>query len=87
MRMHQKVGRGAKHALNALACYRNSKTADPDTGAPDPDDERAIGDLIADLLHLAERRGVLPSDMPALLDRALRDYEYESDPDNCMEEV
>jgi hypothetical protein len=81
--MHQKVARAVERAQAALDLAESMTY-----GGESEDMEHAIGDLIADLLHLAEARGeVLPSDMPTLVDRALRDYEYESEPDNCMEEV
>lgn len=51
--MAEKVERSKKHAAAALAAYRESYD---EQGAPDPDDVAAIGDLIADLCHLAADR-------------------------------
>lgn len=88
MNMGTKVRRGAQFADAALTAYRAaSLLADPPASRQGEDDETVIFDLITDLLHLAEKRGTLPSDMTMLVERALTEYENESNPDNCMEEV
>ena len=89
MKMTEKMQRSRLHAQNALDAYRAC-------GGQDDDDVTAIGDLIADLLHLAQ--DVLEGDgnsaaasrietMTALVNRALDHYVYESDPAHAGEEV
>ena len=56
-------------------------------GTRPAEEEAAIGDLIVDLLHLAEEKGVLPSAMEDFVAYRLGEYQYESDPDNEDEEV
>lgn len=82
--MAEKVERSRAHALVALDAYRS-------TGNHDPDDLAAIGDLIADLLHLAAAE---PRDLDGgwitpegLVERALSNYDHESDPRNAEEEA
>jgi hypothetical protein len=82
--MGEKVERSRVQARVALDAYRS-------TGNHDEDDLAAIGDLIADLLHLAGsladgRNGwtVRPA---GLVERALTHYDYEADPVNRAEEV
>lgn len=82
--MSEKVERSRANARVALDAYRA-------TGNHDADDLAAIGDLIADLLHLADdladgRRGwvVQPA---GLVESALRHHDYESDPANAGEEA
>lgn len=82
MQMHEKLERSRTNARRALRAYREAPGVDPD-------DIAAIGDLIVDLLHLADS---LPQDdladwPPLLLDRANATYVYESDSGNADEEV
>lgn len=78
--MTQKVEKSRVNARIALEAYRA-------TGGQDEDNETCIGDLIADLLHLAEDVGVLPSDVGRFVAGAVNHYEYESDPDNAEDSV
>lgn len=81
--MAEKVEQGRANARLALDAYRS-------TGRQDPDDSACIGDLIADLLHLAEEvalddpEALAPA---ALAERAQDHYEYESNPHHSNEEV
>lgn len=80
MLMRDKLVRSRLDAAAALGAYR-------DQGGMDEDDVTAIFDLVCDLMHLAEDRGVMPSEMPAYLARAENHWLYESDPDNAEEGV
>lgn len=51
----------------------------PDLGPHGIDFETAASDLIADILHAAEEAGVLPSEMEALVERALRTYHADAE--------
>lgn len=76
--MRDKILTGRMNAARALEAYRAS-------GGQDPSDAAAIGDLIADLLHLANVDE--NTDVFAVGRMALHHWEYESDPENQDEEV
>lgn len=81
--MAEKVEQGRANARLALDAYRA-------TGRQDPDDAACIGDLIADLLHLAE--GLDSGDGGVvgplqIAGTAETHYLYESNPHHSDEEV
>ena len=91
--MTEKVAQSRENAAVALEAYRA-------TGGQDPDDLTCIGDLLADLLHLAEAKyaeaeaeeecevAVDGQVTPAgLAYRAIEHWEYESDPEHADEGV
>lgn len=76
-----KVGQSRTNARVALEAYRA-------TGGQDDDDGACIGDLLTDLLHLADEVGTRygdPLESGELLERAERDYSYERDPAHAGE--
>jgi hypothetical protein len=81
MQMTEKNERSRQHAQAALDAYRAAHTR----RNADSDDVAAIGDLIVDLLHLAD--ALDPSDPQTILDRAGDDFAHESDAANSHEEV
>lgn len=93
MLMAEKNERSRAHARAALEAYRAAHTpaADGSPRTADPDDLAAIGDLIADLLHLADELD--PGDgmhtfggaNSQLAYTALTAYEHEADPANANE--
>lgn len=76
--MRQKLQRSRTHARAALEAYRSF-------GGQDTDDVAAIGDLICDLLHLAESAGA--DDIETLVESQLGHWGYERDPANSEEFV
>lgn len=84
--MADKIERGREHAAVALAAYRAAHTPGR---AADPDDTTAVGDLIADLLHLLDSIEVDgerdSADLIAF--RAIDHYAYEVNPGHADEIV
>lgn len=83
MLMHEKIERSRANAQRALDAYRES-------GAVDPDDQAAIGDLIADLLHLAdyvEVDGPVRDSADLIAFRAIDEYAHEVNPANANDHV
>jgi hypothetical protein len=75
--MTEKLGTSRVNARVALAAYMATEGQDTDEAA-------ALGDLIADLAHLADDVGERGSDVLRL---ATEHYEYESDPSHADEQV
>lgn len=78
--MREKVEQGRANAQVALDAYYT-------TGNQDDDEVAAIRDLIEDLLHLAESKGVTPAEMDEWAQWVITDYRYEADPDNAEGQV
>lgn len=78
MTMRQKLQRSRRDASAALETYRSF-------GGQDTDDVAAIGDLICDLLHLAEAAGA--DDVPGLVESQIGHWSHESDPAHSEEFV
>jgi hypothetical protein len=99
--MAKKVKRGRQHARAALHGYRSAIVTDPRAGNPDSDELALLGDLLADLLHLADEigRNATPGDGYDFTDPSRESaaayslrvaeshYRYESDPANADEAV
>lgn len=104
MRMREKNERSRTHAAAALTAYRAAHVEPGPEGwrvsIADPDDVAAIGDLIADLLHLADVKiaeanaeegtevawdGAISAS--GVAERAIEHYDHERDPANAEREV
>lgn len=80
MTMRERIERGRVNARAALAAYQETDGADPDEYA-------ALGDLLADLLHLADEIDTDDDATANTFERAWSHYTYETDPANAEDEA